>query len=360
MSDLATQQPNRSVRRQLTREQSKRERKEEKKLKKNAPDSVRFNSKKSRKVVPYNPIKAALIEKDTATPKKKNNLSAMFVPVVVTDKFPATTGAAKMPENTSEVILPQKNQSKEQPEEQKRKEEGEEEEEEVYIQQQEPLLPVLSSSPLSSQEEALKEIPHQSTANEDEVNASDPVAAQNTVLNNDKSEPVSINQSDVEGNNDDETKSEAIATPAVSAPGSDDDPIDKYDEAENESHLVTTTTISDETNVADTNKEIKEEIQQITQQQEHKKTKEEEETMLQKDTTPAPSTTTSASISDKISPSTSTSSNKRKSTLISRLFKHKNSSKKEVNVIQDPALVSKEVLSEKKKKSKAWKIWKKL
>lgn len=330
MSDLATQQPNRSVRRQLTREQSKRERKEEKKLKKNAPDSVRFNSKKSRKVVPYNPIKAALIEKDTATPKKKNILSEVFVPVVVTDKFPATTVAAKMPENTSEVILPQENQSKEQPEEQKKKKKEEEEE---FIQQQEPLLPVLSS-PLPSQEEALKEIPDQSTTNEDEVNASDPVATQNTVLNNDKSEPVSINQIDVEGNNDDETKSEAIATPAVSALGSDDDPIDKYDEAENESNLVTTTTTKDETNVADTNKEIREEIQQITQQQEHKKTKEkekeeeEEETMLQKDTTPAPSMTTSASISDKISPSTSTSSNKRKSTLISRLFKHKNSSKK--------------------------------
>ncbi|CAO0793742.1 unnamed protein product [Mucor circinelloides] len=359
MSDIATQQPNRSVRRQLTREQSKRERKEEKKLKKNAPDSVRFNSKKSRKVVPYNPIKAALIEKDTATPKKKSILSEMFVPVVVTDKFPATTAAAKMPENTSEVILPQENQSKEQPEEQEKKKEEEEEE---FIQRQEPVLPALPSSLLPSQEEALKENPDQSATNEDKVNASDPVAAQNTVLNNDKSEPVSINQIDVEGNNDDETKSEAIATPAVSAPGSDDDPINKYDEAENESNLVTITTTSDETNVADTNKEIREEIQQITQQQEHKKTKEEEEeeTMLQKDITPAPSMTTSASISDKISPSTSTSSNKRKSTLISRLFKHKNSSKKEVNAAQDSALVSKEAPAEKKKKSKAWKIWKKL
>lgn len=294
MSDLATQIPNRSVRRQLSRAQSKMERKEEKKLRKNAPDSVRFNSKKSRKVVPYSPIKAALIEKDTAAPKKKDGLSDMFVPAVVTDKIPATlvtAAAAKMPEEASEVNTSQQDEPKELPEEQ---------EESLAQQQQEPPLPELASSSPPSQEEAFKENSHESATNEEKHNASSPRAAHDTVSISDKTESVSINQRD---HQDDETKN---------ATGSDVDPMDKYDEAEGESNLVTA---NDETSVVDTNKEIKEENK-------------EEDTLLQKDTTPAPSMTTSASISDKISPSTSTSSNKRKPTLISRLFKHKNSSKK--------------------------------
>ncbi|CAO3630867.1 unnamed protein product [Mucor fragilis] len=321
MSDLATQKPNRSVRRQLTREQSKRERKEDKKLRKNAPDSVRFNSKKSRKVVPYNPIKAALIEKDTATPKKKDSLSEMFVPAVVTDKTPATmvtVAAASMPEKASEVNSSQEDKCKELLEDQ----EGEVVVEFIQ-QQQEPPLPELSSSLTPPLEETLKEISYESVTNEEEHNASGLTAAQDTVSINDETEFASINQSDLKENHDDETKNEAIAT-NVSAPGSDDDPIDKYDEAESVSNPVTTT--NDETNVADTNKEIKEEVQK---QQEHKKKEEEEEeATLQKDTTPAPSMTTSASISDKISPSTSTSSHRRKSTLISRLFKHKTAVKR--------------------------------
>ncbi|KAL9539318.1 hypothetical protein MBANPS3_010332 [Mucor bainieri] len=372
MSDLATQKPNRSVRRQLTREQSKKERKEEKKLMKNAPDSVRFNSKKSRKVVPYSPIKAALIEKDTITaPKKRDALSDIFVPAAaaVTDKIPATTmvtaTAAKVPEEASEVNASQEEQRKELPEEQK--------EDTFMLQQQEPPLLELASSLPPSQEEALKEIFHKSATYEEEeqLNAFSPPAVQETVSTSDTLESASANQVDnTKGDHHrPETKNEAIAT-TVHAPRSDDgDQIDKYDEAESESNFVTTTTTTtdDETHLADTNKEIKEEVQQIQQQQEPKKKEEEEEeeeeeTMLPKDTTPAPSMTTSASISDKISPSTSTSSNtKRKSTLISRLFKHKNSSKKEINVAQESPLASgKDASSEKKKKPKAWKIWKKL
>ncbi|GAN10600.1 hypothetical protein MAM1_0374d10144 [Mucor ambiguus] len=362
MSDLATQKPNRSVRRQLTREQSKRERKEEKKLMKNAPDSVRFNSKKSRKVVPYNPIKAALVEKDT-TPKKKDALENKFVPAVITDKVPATmviAAAAKIPEEDSEVNASQEDERKELPKEQK---------EEGYTQQhQEPPLPL-------PEEGALKEIYHESTTNEEDHNASSSKAAQDSVSISDKTENIAINQSDMEKDHRHETENEAIAT-AMNAPSSDEDPIDKYDEAESDSNLVTITTTTtttttttrttaaaanDETNVADTNRETKEGIQQIQHQQEPKKTEEEEETTLQKDTTPAPSMTTSASISDKISPSTSTSSNKRKSTLISRLFKHKNSSKEDKNVAHESPLVSnKNASSDKKKKPKAWKIWKKL
>ncbi|KAK4521706.1 Vacuolar protein sorting-associated protein atg6 [Mucor velutinosus] len=350
MSDLATQKPNRSVRRQLTSEQSKRERKEKKRLMKNSPNFVRFNSKKYRKIVPYNPIKAALVEKDNATPKKKDSLSEMFVPAaVVTDKAPATmviAAAVKIPEEVSEVNTSQEDERKELSEEENKKEEK------FTQQHQEPLLPELSSSTPLPQEEALKEISHESVTNEEEHNVSSFRASHDIVSIKDKTEPASINQSDARESYQDETENEAISTP-VNAPSADEDSVNKYDKAE-------LTTTDDETDVADTNKEIKEETQQIQQRQELKKKEEEEEeekTILQKDATPAPSMTTSASISDKISPSTSTSSSKHKSTLISRLFKHKNGSKKDVNV----ALTSnKDASYEKKKKFKAWKIWKKL
>lgn len=314
MSDIVAHQPNRSARRQLSRAQSKIDRKEEKKLMKNAPDSVRFNPKKSRKVVPFNPIKNSLIEKDTATiitPRKKNNdLTEINVPVV-TDKCD-TEISTKMPKNTSEVNSFGQHENKEQAEEEK-----------TTRQQEPPTSPPPHEEEEEEEEETLKEIFHQSIANKE----SDLVKENLQQLSiKDKLDFV-INQneiSDFKGGNSDKIMNDTtIVTTDISFTPITDESIDKKVDAETQSDLVTTTITNDETNVNETNKEIKE----IKKNQEEEEA-DQEQAMLQKETTPAPSMTTSASISDKISPSTSTSSTKRKSSLISRLFKNKNSSKK--------------------------------
>lgn len=322
MSDIVAHQPNRSARRQLSRAQSKIDRKEEKKLMKNAPDSVRFNPKKSRKVVPFNPIKNSLIEKDTATiitPKKKKiDLTEINVPVV-TNKCDIEI-SAKMPKNTSEVNSFGQHENKEQAEEEK-----------ATRQQEPPTSSPPHEEEEEEEEETLKEISHQSIANEE----SDLVKENLQQLSiKDKLDFV-INQneiSDIKDENSDKIMNDtAVVTAVTSFTPITDESIDKKVDAETQSDLVTTTITNDETNVNETNKEIKE-IKKNQQEEEEEKA-DQEQVMLQKETTPAPSMTTSASISDKISPSTSTSSTKRKSSLISRLFKNKNSSKKVQHVM---------------------------
>ncbi|CEP15185.1 hypothetical protein [Parasitella parasitica] len=329
MSDLAAQQLNRSARRQLVRAQSRRERSEDKKQKKNAPNSVRFNSKKSRKVVPFCPIENVLkkdIAAATSSPKKKGSAEVIVV------------GQCEI-EIPSEVNSFEQQGNKEHVERSGKEEEEEKEgEEKRTTATQEP------PSTQEEQEETLKEMSYPSATNEEQYYASG-LALESLV--NDKSDPI-INQ-DV---NDKIKNDTAAATALITA-----DSID----TQTQINLVTTTKASDETILNDTNKEIKEIKTNKDQEQQQ-----EEEAALQKDTTPAPSMTTSASISDRVSPSTSTSSNKRKSSLISRIFKHKNSSKKDFHSIQEPCLEKETVsatatnLTEKKKKPKAWKIWKKL
>lgn len=342
MSDSLAHQPNRSARRQLSLAQNKKERKVEKKLMKNAPNSVRFNSKKSRKVVPFNSITKSLIEKDTAniiTPEKKNtNLTEINVPVA-TDKCNVEI-SAKTPKNAPEVNLSGQQGNKE----------------EKSARQHEPSI---SSPPheKEEEEETLKEISHQSTTNEESN-----LIKKNLQKLSMKDKPdFIINQDKIvdikDATNDKLMNDTVVVTTVTSATPITDELIGKKVDADTQPNLVTTTTANDETNINDTNKEIKE-IKKNNQEEET----DQEQIMLQKETTPAPSMTTSVSISDKISPSTSASSNKRKSSLISRLFKNKNSSKKDISLIQAlPSLneTSPKTL-EKEKKPKAWKIWKKL
>ncbi|KAI9485365.1 MAG: hypothetical protein EXX96DRAFT_6481 [Benjaminiella poitrasii] len=296
---------NRSFRRRLTRNQTIQERREMKKMMRNAPNGANFNPKKSGKVAPSNAKPA----QETPLIKKKTVNSDSSTDCVETVNVPAVIDVAG-------VIKDERSKQPEMIEKEDLKENVEKVLDEIKESQ-------------SSINESEKEI-HTVISN----------IKQKTEVIDDiqPTDNLSLSQDTTSSTNNNVVET-AEATPTVN-----------ISTVSTETETVTVTEAHEKSN--DTSQESTEELKK-----EKTDNVEPETVSVQQESLAASSLSKPMANSDK-TPSSETSS-KKKTNLISKLFKHKSVSKKK-EPTKTELTTDEANTAEKKKKEKAWKIWKKL